>query len=69
MKAAQITAVVIAVFITLRWLCGNEAFALPTILPWLGGHEPSFYDFGALALIIIAILGLRHLSRNQDDDK
>ena len=69
MKAAKITIVLIAVFVILKWLCVQDKFPLPTTLPWLGGHEPCFYDFGALALIILAILGLRRLSRNRDDDE
>ena len=64
MKAAKIVVVLILMFAMIRWIAGNEEFALPTILPFLGGHEPDFwYDMGGIVLIIIVLLGLRRLSR------
>ena len=70
MKAAKIIIVLIVAYVLIKWIAGNEEFALPTILPFLGGHEPDFwYDIGGIALIVIALLGLRRLSRNQDDNE
>lgn len=67
MKAAQIAILLIVIIALMNWVRSSQNFALPTVLPWLGGDKPSIYDFAALAMIIIAILGLRGSTHKKDN--
>jgi len=71
MKAARIATVLILVYLAVRWLQAGTDFALPTILPFLGGHEPSlWYDVvGGLGMLAIAAWGLGRLGRHRKDDE
>ena len=65
MKAAKITILLIVIIVLVNWCRGDFDFALPMILPLLGGKKPSFYDVAGAIVIIIGILGLLRLSRNR----
>jgi uncharacterized membrane protein YuzA (DUF378 family) len=65
MKAAQITILLIIIIVLINWCRGGFDFALPLVLPLLGGKKPSFYDFAGAIAIAIGILGLLRLLRNR----
>jgi len=67
MKTAKIVILLIVLIAVMNWLREGRDFPLPTVLPWLGGDKPGIYDFAALTMVIIAVLGLRRLARRQDD--
>ena len=65
MKAAKIAVLLVVIIVLINWCRGDFDFALPMILPLLGGKEPSFYDVAGAIVIIIGIIGLLRLSRNR----
>ena len=72
MKAAQIALILIVIFSLIFWVrADNDDLGnLVKILPFCGGHKPSFYDVGAMALIALLCWGLSRLkgaSRTEDD--
>ena len=68
MKAAQFVLLLIFVIVLMDWSRGDHSFALPMTLPLLGGKEPAFYDIGAAAALLIALIGLIRLRRGRDHD-
>ena len=65
MKAAKITILLIVIIVVINWCRGEFDFALPMVLPLLGGKKPSFYDVAGAIVIVIGILGMLRLSRNR----
>ena len=65
MKTALITILLIIIIVLINWCRGSFDFALPMILPLLGGKKPSFYDVAGAIIIIISILGLLRLLRSR----
>lgn len=65
MKAAKITILLIVIVVLINWCRGEFDFALPMVLPLLGGEKPSFYDVSGTIVILGGILGMLRLSRNR----
>ena len=65
MKAVKITILFLLILVLINWCRGDFDFALPMVLPLLGGMEPSFYDIGGAIVLIGGILGVLSLSRNR----
>jgi hypothetical protein len=65
MKAAKIAILLIIIIVLINWCRGDFDFAIPMVLPLLGGKKPSFYDVGGAIVLVIGILGLLRLSRNR----
>jgi hypothetical protein len=64
-KAVKITILLIIIIVLINWCRGDFDFALPMILPLLGGKKPGIYDVAGAIVLIIGILGLLRLSRNR----
>ena len=66
MKAAKITVLLIIFIVLINWI-RQENFSgpLPTVLPLLGGRDPSIFDIGGAICVGIAIWGLFRLFRNR----
>ena len=72
MTAAKITMILVAIFSLIFWVRSDHGDLgnLVKTLPFCGGHKPSVYDVGAVALIVLLFWGLSRLkgSGQTDDD-
>jgi hypothetical protein len=68
MKIAKFTILLIVTVALMNWMRGDYNYALPTVLPFLHGEEPSLvYDLGGVMIVAIVLVGLRRLSRQRRD--
>ena len=59
MKAAKIALVVVFISALIVWVRGGQPSVHPAkLLPFLGGHRVSIYDFGAVAMILMTVVAL-----------
>ena len=69
MKAVKTVILLVVVITLLNAVRGDYDFALPMVLPLLGGKKPSIYDLAGGILILIGVIGfLRLASRRKDED-
>jgi hypothetical protein len=68
MRSAKIVIVLLVVCALLAWVrTGGDFGHIAKVLPFCGGHKPSFYDVGALILIAMAVTALSRRRRSSDD--
>ena len=63
MRAAAVVCVLLVSALLVNWLRSGQDFPIVQTLPFLGGHEPSLYDFGGLVLLALAVWGALRLKR------
>ena len=72
MKAAKIAMILVGILSLIFWVRSDygDLGSLVKTLPFCGGHKPSFYDVGAVALIALLFSGLSRLKRSErrEDD-
>lgn len=72
MKSAKLIAILLITALLINFLSADaEFFSLPEVLPFCGGHAPSWlYDiFGAGSLILLCFWGLSRLSHQEQADE
>ncbi|MFA6132818.1 MAG: hypothetical protein WC869_02235 [Phycisphaerae bacterium] len=68
MRLAKITIVLIIIAALIGWIRDEHTLGhIAKCLPFCSGAKPSFFDFGAVAMVILAIWGLARLKRHGDD--
>ena len=70
MRNSQIVSIVLILlfsFWLINWVTGGESVPLAHLLPFLGGDPVSIYDIGAIAMLVIAIIGVRRSARSSRD--
>lgn len=70
MRNSQIVLIVLILlfsFCLINWVTGGESVPLAHLLPFLGGDPVSIYDIGAIAMLVIAIIGVRRSARSSRD--
>ena len=72
MKFAKIALIIVLIFSLVSWVRSDHGDfgSLVKTLPFCGGHKVSFYDVGAIALIVLLFWGLSRLksSGQKEDD-
>ena len=69
MKVGKLILIIIATAVVINFLRGSEGFALPRVLPFLGGFKPSFsFDVGAIVLLVLMFWGLGRLKRRDEPE-
>ena len=64
MKAAFCIVILILVYAVMHWLGDKSLSILPSALPGLGGRgRPAIYEWGALALCLLAVWGIGRATR------
>lgn len=63
MKPVLVTAILLLTLAVLGWLRADHRFDIRTIVPFLSGREIGVFDWGGLALLILAAWGLSRLHR------
>ena len=69
MKVIWTVLIVVLIAGLMCWVRGGADFSFVRALPFLGGHPPGVFDFGAICLCVITVWGLARLRRNRDDDE
>jgi hypothetical protein len=64
MKAAKLVLILIVTMGLILFVRGGRDFNLVKSLPFCGGHKPGFYDFGAIALVVLMLWGLGRLKQS-----
>ena len=67
MRNSQIVSIVLILlfcFCLINWVTGGESVPLAHLLPFLGGDPVSIYDIGAIAMLVIAFIGVRRSARS-----
>jgi hypothetical protein len=67
MRATKIVLVVVIAALLMRAVCSDYDFKLPMVLPFMGGHKPGIYEVGGIAIILIALWGIKRLGRSDVD--
>jgi hypothetical protein len=64
-RVLVVTLILIAAFALLGWMRSDNAydFDLRSILPFMRGRGVTLHDWGALALILLGVWGIRRLCR------
>ena len=65
MKAFWIVLIILFVAVVINAVRGGATFPVVQALPFLGGHRPGSHDFGASAMIVITIWGIRKMLRSR----
>ena len=69
MKTTKIVMTLVICYLLIQWARQGFDFALPQVLPFMGGHEPSWlYDTAGVLMILIGIWGWWRLSRKDEDE-
>jgi len=71
MKLLKVILIILLISLFINFIRGGSTFHIAKTLPFCGGFDPSFYDVGALCLILLLIWGLFRLwalGRNDNDD-
>ena len=63
MKAVKVVLILVGTFFVISWLRQDHGGfgSVVKTLPFCGGYRPSFYDIGAIALVILLFWGFRRL--------
>jgi len=68
LKTIKIVLVVLVVALLINFVRGGDHSHITEALPFCSGGEPSFYDFGATAMLVLLFWGLRRLKRLDRDE-
>lgn len=69
MKPALVTAILLLTLAVLGWLRADHRFDIRTIVPFLTGREIGVFDWGGLALLILAAWGLSRLNEDPSEKR
>ena len=67
MRATQVVIAVVIAALVIRAVSAGYDFKLPMVLPFMGGRKPGIYEAGGIAIILIALWGIKRLGRSDDD--
>jgi hypothetical protein len=63
MKPVLVTVILLLTLALLGWLRADHGFDVRSIVPFLSGREIGPFDWGGLALLVLAAWGLSRLNR------
>jgi hypothetical protein len=67
-RAAAVVLIIVLIACLINYLRAGADFPIVRCLPFAGGHEPSLYDAGAFALLLMIPWGLGRLRRKDDEE-